>query len=545
MSGVDARVLGAERAAPIVGACLEARRGASQLVVCTDDTGAFDPDLFQPGDAITLSAAGYVGKQFSWPPSALPLRLLEDRLIGYHDILSAFPGDAVVAAIHAPTETTATLYRHGLQKECISRFKLPKQSQQVPDGFFVDKGLAWNPSIEYRLAPDLPGGLYSLLLEAPGEESFALPLIVSSILEEADRRRKVLVLASSNNWQTYNTWGGRSRYRNFESASSAEFIPSFQTPLQRLHALAGAMLPPPLRRVVREALGLRDPSFPWMFDPLSRRRPFVNLALEGATCFEPFTNHLASGEWRVLAWLEREKIPFTLVSGEQLHRDPTLLEGFPALILSTHCEYFSREMFGTIQRAHEKGQWLINVSGNSIYREVEFLENDRLRCSSLHFSESVEDETQLIGVRFTADDYGTCAPYRATDPGHWAFAGIPLSTDRTFGHASLNQMTSVCHSRYDPGRPGVAFGLTGAGASGWETDKRSTTSPRDFHRIAKGLNSFGGADMLVREPTGRRGGCFTASSITFGGALLIDAVASGLLRNVIGRALSGGAACDS
>jgi hypothetical protein len=55
--------------------------------------------------------------------------------------------------------------------------------------------------------------------------------------------------------------------------------------------------------------------------------------------------------------------------------------------------------------------------------------------------------------------------------------------------------------------------------------------------IAKGMNRFGGAEMVIREPAGTRGGMFSASSIAFSGALLVDEVASQLVKNVLQRAL--------
>ena len=45
--------------------------------------------------------------------------------------------------------------------------------------------------------------------------------------------------------------------------------------------------------------------------------------------------------------------------------------------------------------------------------------------------------------------------------------------------------------------------------------------------------------MVVREPAADHGGVFSASSITFGGSLLIDPVTSRITRNVLERALWG------
>ncbi|HEY6907704.1 MAG TPA: hypothetical protein VI230_09555, partial [Ignavibacteriaceae bacterium] len=51
----------------------------------------------------------------------------------------------------------------------------------------------------------------------------------------------------------------------------------------------------------------------------------------------------------------------------------------------------------------------------------------------------------------------------------------------------------------------------------------------------KGANKFrGGADMIVREPDGH-GLLFSASSITFGGTLLVDENSSKIVKNVLER----------
>lgn len=198
-------------------------------------------------------------------------------------------------------------------------------------------------------------------------------------------------------------------------------------------------------------------------------------------------------------------------------------------------------MYEGIKAYHEQnGLWLVNISGNTMFREVEFFEDGSTRCVSLSFAESCADETQLLGVRFSESDYGTCAPYKIIQPDHWAFDTVPFRRQhQTFGGLSLNQNVPQTYDRYDPGRPGLPNGLEGMGASGWETDKLSKTAPDDIEVIAKGTNRWGGADMVIREPDKNRGGMFSASSLTFSGALLIDNVASTIVRNVLSKALEG------
>lgn len=184
---------------------------------------------------------------------------------------------------------------------------------------------------------------------------------------------------------------------------------------------------------------------------------------------------------------------------------------------------------------HDKG-WIINLSGNSMFREIEFQGDDSVKYVGI-FHQTCCDEVQILGVRFSETDYGTCAPYKIVVDDHWAFSGLSVHKGNVFGQESLNRHTAKDSDEYDPGRPGLGYELSGTGASGWETDKVAKSSPKDIRIIAKGLNSDGGADMVIREPKGARGGLFSASSIVFGGCLLIDETASGIVRNVINRAL--------
>ena len=75
------------------------------------------------------------------------------------------------------------------------------------------------------------------------------------------------------------------------------------------------------------------------------------------------------------------------------------------------------------------------------------------------------------------------------------------------------------------------------GASGWETDKISKTAHDKFIVIAKGMNKKGGADMVIREHSNNRGGVFSASSIVFGASLLIDNIASEIIKNILKKCL--------
>ncbi len=543
MKKLKGTVKGAELATPLSGVKISRQDTQGKILeeTTSDEYGRWQIVAFEKGNQLVFSFNGYVTKTLTSDEHTQVVRLLEDKLIGYQPRLWYLPGDNIDVFVHSPVSYSATLFRHGLHKDCILELgKMTAHEQWVTDNYFVEQGLDWEKSFQYKIPKTVKPGLYSLLLSAQGQEPFAIPMIVST--RARGDKTKLLVLASTNTWQSYNIWGGRSRYRSFENDVSPNFMTLPKNPLARLKRAILNRIPDQSKTMLRKFIGMKPVSYEWRFQKLTIRRPFTNCQLEGDDWFEPFTNHLAGGEWRLLAWLERENIPYDIISGAELHKTPDILKQYKAIIFSTHCEYWTPEMYEGIKKYHENNQlWLLNLSGNTMYREIEFFDDGSTRCVSLSFANSCADETQLLGVRFSMADYSTCAPYKILKPEHWAFNGVPINKEFPFfGGISLNQNTLKKYSRYDPGRPGVENGLCGMGASGWETDKLSRTAPKDFQIIAKGTNPRGGADMVVREPHGNtRGGVFSASSLVFSGSLGVDLVSSLIVKNVIDRALNG------
>jgi hypothetical protein len=100
---------------------------------------------------------------------------------------------------------------------------------------------------------------------------------------------------------------------------------------------------------------------------------------------------------------------------------------------------------------------------------------------------------------------------------HWAMAGTGLRNGDLFGEKTLHERV-----------PG--------GASGHETDKVSTNSPKTVQRFAKGTNpDDGGADLVCHEV--ERGAVFSVGSITWVSALFTDPHVSRITRNVLERFL--------
>jgi len=466
------------------------------------------------------------------------IRLLENDIIGYLESISFHPGEKVSVFVNSLSYYNSILVRHGIKVMTILDMgKIAPSIQEVPDSYFVENGLNWKQSFEFSIPESAIPGLYSIKLipDSQNQKPYFLSFVVSTDPRKYGINSKILVLASSNNWQTYNIWGGRSRYRNFEHLESSN---KKDTLRQLWIKYVPELIKDTTKKLLRKKfpITLYDDPSNFQFKRLSINRPHPNCSIEDEDPEKLFTSHLAASEWRLLAWLEKNNFSYDIVSGYELHKDPSLLKNYKTFILSSHSEYWSKEMYNGLKEYFYTGGSILNLSGNSIYREIEFYPDGSLRCISLRFSENAADESEIIGVRFDMRGYGTCAPYKIIKKDHWVFKDLKTFKGQTFGDISLNQPTLESKKKFES-NPASSPGLTklrGIGASGWETDKLTKTAPKDLIVVAKGMNSKGGgADMIIREKTTEHGLLFSSSSITFVGSLLVDEISSGIVKNVI------------
>jgi hypothetical protein len=251
------------------------------------------------------------------------------------------------------------------------------------------------------------------------------------------------------------------------------------------------------------------------------------------------TEHVAPAEWRLLGWLEREGFAYDLYAETQLHSGVLDLDKYKVLILSTHPEYWTRDMYFRVKSwVFERGGKLLYLGGNGINCEVELpdertmivrngdvseavanraFRGERARFPS-RFGLRVEEESHLLGLVTTLTGMATGAPYRVMDASHWVFEGTGLKNGDLFGGQSLSMRC-----------PG--------GASGHETDKISEHSPSSVHLLAKGTNpDEGGAEMVHFEmPNG--GQVFSVGSICYPASIVIDDQISKITTNVLNRFL--------
>jgi N,N-dimethylformamidase len=493
-------------------------------VIPSAPSGAIVGDLPAGDYEVCLSKQGFGSRRMplTIKPSSGPhhFRLLADRLLGYAWPRWCRGGDPVEFRVHTIEPYKLGLWRYGLAKEFVRNLGWydnhgPRAAMQtLPDGHFVETGVAWDNGFGlHRQVITAPqrSGLYYFHAKAESGAFFSFPLVVAP----ARPRASIAVLASTNTWNAYNAFGGRSNY-----------------------ILAARMIDAPIVNAKTDLPRYKLANYgEWKsaveFAPLTFDRPEpYNHVPEAVDCTDPIEGrqacHLAPAEWRLLGWLERQGYEYDLYADYQLHDSVLNLDAYRVLILSVHPEYWSEEMYRTVKRWVFEGKGrLVYLGGNGLNCKVEYLDGGRaMRCLNQwpqgyesRFHCQVESEANLLGVVFSDAGAMTVAPYEVVEPGHWVFAGTGLKRRDRFG-------TRTLHERY------------GDGASGHETDKLSPSSPKNAVLLARGLNPEDGGAHLVVFDTPSGGAVFSAGSITYPTALLCDPPTSAITANVIERFLA-------
>lgn len=517
-----------QRYLALSGVEIEILTPAGSVATRSRASGAVYADISPGRYEVVLAKDGYGSKRVlidAQEQQPHHFRLLQDDLLGYAWPKWVRAGEASEFRVHSDAAYKIDLWRYGWQKELVRPLGWfdehgPRATVQItPDGDYTQAGVMWNKfgyssphHKQFATAPERTG-LYYFHAKSESGRFFSFPWIVAPVRPRA----KIAVLASNMTWNAYNNFGGRSNYIHPDK------LPATPTANARLE----------LKRYTDPDHVNYDCTD---YAPLSFDRPEpINHVPEHVQATDPIAGraacHLAPAEWRLLAWLERERLDYDYYAETQLHFGELGLAAYRVLILSTHPEYWSRQMYDRVKRwVFEEGGRLVYLGGNGLNCDVEFVDNQtciyrndnerRLRLPGAtqesRFNLRHESEANLLGVVYDPRGIMTAAPYQVLDADHWVFTGTGLANKNLFGQASLHERV-----------PG--------GASGHETDKISKSSPPGTRLLAQGTNpNGGGADMSIIEQAGR-GSVFSAGSINWVTSILVDDAVSQITRNVLNR----------
>lgn len=520
------------------------RNGVTVAVVRSTPRGRVIADL-EPGRYdVTLRRTGFGRKRVTIQVAAggrpYQFRLLADRLTGFVWPRWLRSGDRAELMFHALEPYRLSLWRYGWRREFVRTLGWwdehgPDANMQItPDGDYTQTGVAFNkvgygnnPHHTQLVTAPSRGGLHYVHAEGESGAFFAAPWVVSPAAGAATA--PIAVVLSTNTWNAYNNFGGRSNYINSTGLPPEPAVngrqelsryrpdapPDWQAPDEAFLPLS-FQRPEPFNSVPRDA----EPT-----DPIAGRQP----------------NHLAPAEWRLLAWLEREGFGYDVYSDAQLDDGTLDLAAYRVLMISAHPEYWTRaEYERTLDWVERGGGRLMYLGGNGINAAVEYptlttmhvLSHlasvdgslgqpdpaDPSRWFDSRFHRAVGPEARLLGLATTETGIMTAAPYRVLAADHWVFEGTGLANGDRFGTESLHERVS-------------------GGASGHETDKMSAQSPAGTVLLAKGLNPDEGGAEIVTHETASGGAVFSVGSITWPASLLVDGGVSRITSNVLRRFL--------
>ena len=482
---------------------------------------------------VTLVKSGFGSKRVRMTPNAAKpyqFRLLADGLLGYMWPLWSTADEKSEYRVHAVEEYHLSLWRYGFKKELIQNIGWfdehgPRAAMQItPDGDYTQTGVEWNKVgyenviLSQSLTAPERSGLYYIHARTFSEKFFSFPWVVAPKKPSA----QIAILASTNTWNAYNNFGGRSNYANPTELPKTPIVNSRQDMERYTDPMPYGLANP-----------TDDAHMPLSFDRPDRAQHVP----DGVEVTDPIRGrlacHLAPAEWRLLGWMEREGFAYDYYSEGHLHEGKVSLDGYKILILSVHPEYWTREMYAQVYEwVDSRGGRLLYLGGNGVNCEVTLTADGQMHClnhkpvdkdnNPLHESRmhrTLRSEAELLGLVFTNTGVMTGAPYKVVDEDHWIFAGTSLKNGDLFGAASQ-------HERI----PG--------GASGHETDKRSPFSPAGVHMMAKGTNPDDGGAEIIYYTTKSGGEVFSVGSINYVSSLLVDQNISRVTANVLSRFLA-------
>ncbi|HEY3050670.1 MAG TPA: N,N-dimethylformamidase beta subunit family domain-containing protein [Gaiellaceae bacterium] len=228
-------------------------------------------------------------------------------------------------------------------------------------------------------AGDWPSGLYFLRLSAADGRVGYTPFVVTRRVPSS----RVAVVLSTNTWQAYNFWDA-------------------------------------------DGDGWGDS---WYVSGATRSvdlvRPFLDFGV-------PF--RFRDWDLDFIAWLNRTGKHVDFLTDDDLEAFPTgdeLADAYDLVVFPGHAEYVTAHEYSVVERYRDDGGNLVFLAANNFFWRVQ-RDGERLTKIAL-WRNLGRPEAALVGVQYTASDYGARQGGFVVHGSPWAFAGTGLADGDHFG----------------------------------------------------------------------------------------------------------------
>lgn len=387
---------------------------------------------------------------------------------GYLNKDSFNPGEQIKVFVHCLNKNFDYKLIDKISGSTIYKRKNLSSIKQNYFKYSAITGLNWKRSFVFKVPLNLKSSLYSLRLES-NNFYHDIPVIITNKTYKSD----LAVVLHTNTMHAYNGWGDINFYQYEVKDKSQRNISKI----------------------------------------ISKNRPNKNAFTE---------NHLFAGTIPFIKWLYKNNYTYEVLTDDDLKKNNSNLNKIKTLMFISHSEYWSEEMYTTVENFKNRGGNIISLGGNIAYFKINTFNHYIESCKdeSIHLDGSQggfwhligKPASKIFGSEYDSSGFDTFGPYEVLLPDHWIFNGLNL-------------------------KKGDLVGTAGSGASGQELDKITKFSPKNILRLATGINKFKnkrvkGADMTYYE-TEIGSKVFSTGSITSVHNIQKDKQIQKILENVL------------
>ncbi|PSS61706.1 hypothetical protein C6558_26920 [Ensifer sp. NM-2] len=365
----------------------------------------------------------------------------------YTDAYAYPPG----ATVRLQVSSTAALFELEIVRDGAVETPVMKRSgiaarwQDTPDQCSV-VGCGWETTLEFQVGADWSSGAYRVTLTAEGRDRSPIRCHHLFIVRpEAGRKPgRVLQVAATGSWTSYNTWGGSNHYQGITGPDRDQYATTVS--IDRPFCRGFVQLPIDAPRVPLE-----------IYSPMAvaPRYPHMEWAYANGYSKKYASSGWASYDSHFFRWAEREGYAVDLASQHELHFNPEILDGYDCVVFVGHDEYWTWEMRDAVDTYVERGGHAARFAGNFMWQtrledggkrqvcykyrsraeDPAYRSADQTRTSgSWEAAEIGRPGASTFGLNATRGLYvgwGGCAPRGARGfpvyrPEHWAFAGTGI-----------------------------------------------------------------------------------------------------------------------